>query len=110
MRRRLWLAGGCGVAVMAAALLAGCAGPQPAPIKPIGASTAPVGGTCDAQAAQWALGKGGTARVLEQARVRAGARMVRALHVGQAVTLEFDAERLNLTLDASGKVVRATCG
>lgn len=104
---RLWWVAGVLAAV--AALLAGC-GTQPPAVRPIGASTAPVGGTCDAQAAQWALGKNGTARVLEQARVRAGARMARVLHANQPVTLEFDAERLNLVVDDAGKVVRATCG
>lgn len=101
------LAGG-----LALALLAGCAqlGPSAPPAKPMGAGQAPVGGTCDAQGAQWAVGKSGTARVVEEARVRAGARMARVLYPGRPVTLEFDAERLSLELDGSGKVVAVRCG
>jgi len=109
-----WVAG----AVLVA--LAGCSSvrlpgsPEPAapaaPPPPIGASTAPVGGTCNAQAAQSAVGKSGTARVVEDARVRAGARMARVLRPGQAVTQEFYAERLNLQVDGSGKVTAVRCG
>lgn len=97
---------------VALALLAGCAQPGPsAPARqPVGAGTAPVGGTCDERGAQWAVGRSGTARVVEEARVRAGARMARVLHKGQPVTMEFDAQRLSLEMDGSGKVVAARCG
>lgn len=108
MRSRLWA-----VAALAALGLglAGCSSLAP-PKKPmpIGTSTAPVGGVCDAQAAQWAVGKSATGQVIEQARVRAGARMARVLHPGQVVTLEFDAERLNLGVNATGVVISARCG
>ncbi|ADU98775.1 I78 family peptidase inhibitor [Alicycliphilus denitrificans] len=105
-----------GVAGMAAlallALLAGCSalGPGAGPAQPIGASTAPVGGTCDAKGAQWAVGKSGTARVVEEARVRAGARMARVVRQGQPVTQVFDAQRLSLEVDGGGKVTAARCG
>ncbi len=104
------------VAALTLALLtlAGCSTfdrpAAPAQPRPIGASTAPVGGTCDGQGAQWAVGKSATAAVLEQARVRAGARMARVLHPGQMVTQEFDGQRLTLQLDAAGKVSAARCG
>ncbi|MBS0468505.1 MAG: proteinase inhibitor I78 [Proteobacteria bacterium] len=91
-------------------LLTGCAQPGPASApRPTGASTAPVGGTCNAQAAQWALGKSGTARVVEEARVRAGARMARVVYAGQPAQA-LDAERLSLEVDGSGKIVAARCG
>lgn len=104
--RRAAVAGG-----LALALLAGCTqlGPS-APARPMGASQAPVGGNCDAQGAQWAVGKSGTARVVEEARVRAGARMARVLHQGRPVMQDFDAQRLSLEVDGSGKVVAARCG
>lgn len=109
MRKISWAA----AAAAALALVSGCSsvGPAATPAPPpIGAGTAPVGGTCDAQAAQWALGRNGTAKVLEEARVRAGARMARVLHKGQPVTMEFDAQRLNLEVDGSGKITAARCG
>lgn len=101
------------VAVVGAVVAAGCSSvaPQPpAPPPPIGASTAPVGGDCDAQGAQWAVGKSATAKVLEQARVRAGARMARVLHPGQVATMEFDPQRLSLSVDGAGKVKAVSCG
>ncbi|WP_409456784.1 I78 family peptidase inhibitor [Pulveribacter sp.] len=108
------------VAGAALAVLAGCssiglpgggsgAPATPAP-APIGASTAPVGSTCDAQGAQWAVGRSSTAKVVEEARVRAGARMARVLGPGQATTMEFNGERLNLQVDGAGKVMAARCG
>ena len=105
--------------MMAALVLAGCSsftplGPTektpPAAPAPIGKSTAPVGDVCNVQAAQWAVGKTPTARVVEDARVRSGARMARVMQKGQVTTMEFDQQRLNLELDAEGKIVAARCG
>jgi hypothetical protein len=47
---------------------------------------------------------------VEAARVAAGARMARTIRPGQMVTKEYDAERLNLDVDASGRIVAARCG
>lgn len=90
-------------------LLAGCAAPSgqgnvafPSP--------GPRGGVCNAGPAQAVIGKQGTASVVEQARVLSGAAMARVLRQGQAVTLEFNAERLNLTVDAQGRIMAVRCG
>ena len=74
------------------------------------AAPAPVGGTCNAAPAQFAVGQMHTPTLLEQARVRSGARLARALPPGLAVTMEFNPERLNLTLDAAGRVTQVNCG
>lgn len=100
-----WLAG-----MAALVLAAGCSQLGGGAVRPIGASTAPVGGNCDAQGAQWALGKSGTARVVEEARVRAGARMARVVHPGKTANQAFDPQRLSLEVDGSGKVTAARCG
>ena len=89
-----------------AVLLAGCASQGPA----TGPTGAPLGGTCNAQPAQSAIGKSSTAKVVEVARVSAGALMVRILRPGQMVTKEFDPERLNLEVDAAGRIIAARCG
>lgn len=65
---------------------------------------------CDASAAQWAVGKTNTERNVSTAREKSGAYMVRVLNVGQPTTREFNAERLNLEVDATGRVVSARCG
>ncbi|WP_459948271.1 I78 family peptidase inhibitor, partial [Escherichia coli] len=73
-------------------------------------STAPVGGECNTQGAQAAVGKNATAKVVEDARVRSGARLARVLRPGQMITKEFDGQRLNLEVDASGKIIAVRCG
>ncbi|QNP48044.1 I78 family peptidase inhibitor [Diaphorobacter aerolatus] len=84
--------------------------PPPSAPEPIGKSTAPPGDICNTQAAQWAVGKTPTVKVTEDARVRSGARMARVLRPGQVVTKEFDQQRLNLEIDAGGKIIAARCG
>ena len=86
--------------------LGGCAAPT-APDTP--AASAPAG-RCDAAKAQFAVGYEPGLALQDQARERAGARIVRTLRPGQVVTLEFSGERLNLELDASGRVARVRCG
>lgn len=99
------------LAAIAAALLAGCTAPRPAAAPPtVSAGPGPAGGTCNAQPAQAVVGKPGTASVVEDARVRSGARMARVLRPNQAVTLEFNAERLNLVVDTAGTITAARCG
>jgi len=112
-----------------AALVAGCGSRAPAPHRPTpkpqqqqpqkpprpqtpadNANRGPRGGVCDAQPAQWAVGKKATEAVVEQARVRAGARMARVLHPNQPTTLELNAERLNVRVDGKGTIVGADCG
>lgn len=98
------------------ALLAGCSAPQksapakPTVARPIGALTAPPGGRCNPDHAAWATGQPASARVVEQARVRAAARWVRLIHPGEVVSSDFDAARLSLQVDAAGKVKTGTCG
>ena len=86
--------------------LTGCATQAPA----TGPSVPPLRGTCNAQPAQSAVGKNSTAKVVEAARVSAGALMARIIRPGQMVTKEFDAERLNLEVDAAGRIVAVRCG
>ncbi len=87
-------------------LLAGCAqNVPPGAVAPPAA--APV---CDGAAAQFALGQAFGPALERDARARSGATTVRWLSPGQAVTMEFNATRLSLTLDGRGRVVRAACG
>ena len=76
------------------------------------AASLPPGSTagCNAEAAQSAVGKQATAEVVEQARKDAGAQVARTLKPGQMVTMEFDASRLTIEVDAAGKVASVRCG
>ena len=91
-----------------AAALAACAQQPPqvpdAPPPPVFAP-----GECDAQAAQFIVGKPYNTPLGEEARQRARAERVRAVRPGDMITMEFDARRLTIELDAQGVVTRARC-
>lgn len=100
------------------AILAGCSGygqpaassgPAPSTTAPSPAAPAPIA-ECNAQPAQFAVGQNSTAAVMESARVRSGAHMARILRPGQMITKEFNAQRLNLEVDGSGRIVAVRCG
>ena len=99
-----------------AALLAGCAAPRgnaPAPTtqaQPQWQSPGPRGGACNAAPAQGFVGQAGTASVTEKARVASGAAMARVLRPNQPTTLEFNQERLNVVVDAAGRITAVRCG
>lgn len=65
---------------------------------------------CKAEGAQWAVGKTNTEHNVNEARQRSGAYMARVLRPGQPTTREFNAERLNLEVDATGRIIKAFCG
>jgi len=65
---------------------------------------------CDDSQAQWAIGKKVSAADVEQARKDSGAEIARTLKPDQAVTMEFNANRLNLDLDGTGLVTSIRCG
>jgi hypothetical protein len=56
------------------------------------------------------VGEPESAAVAEQARQQSGARTVRWLRPGQIVTMEYRDDRLNLELDANGKIIAIRCG
>lgn len=100
------------VSATAIALLAGCSNMN-APWSSGQASGRPAPAPkqiCNAQPAQSFVGRTNTSANLEQARQRAGAGMARVLHPGQVTTKEFNAERLNLEVDATGRILAVRCG
>lgn len=65
---------------------------------------------CDAAGAQWAVGKTNTEHNVAEARKRSGAYMARVLRPGQPTTRDLNPERLNLEVDATGRILSARCG
>ncbi len=65
---------------------------------------------CNAEAVQNVIGQSYTDALGEAARQESGSRSLRVMRPGQAVTLDYRIDRLNLELDAGGKVVSARCG
>jgi hypothetical protein len=90
-------------------LLAACAQDR-ADTPPPAAAQAPVPGTrCDANAAQQFVGQPADAVVAEAQRL-SGAQMVRRYTTGDMLTRDYRVERLNVEVDAGGKVVKIYCG
>lgn len=87
-------------------LLAGCAS---GPLGKPAATPAPLQ-RCDAAAAQWAVGKTNTSQHVDEARRRSGALMARVLRDDTPGNSGVDVERLNLKVDATGRIIAATCG
>jgi Peptidase inhibitor I78 family len=82
-----------------------------APVDTPVAEEAAVGADgCNAEPVQNLVGELYTPELGEQARLTAGARVERALHPGQIVTMEFRADRLSFTLDEKGRISRVSCG
>lgn len=65
---------------------------------------------CKAGPAQFALGESLSEELKEAARTHAEAKEVRVLRAGEATTLEFNAQRLNLHVDDDDVVTDARCG
>ncbi|RZL64254.1 MAG: peptidase inhibitor I78 [Variovorax sp.] len=102
-------------ALATAGFLAGCAGLAPAPQS---ATAAPVAAApaaapparCQAEGARFAVGQLVTPQLEAAARFRGTADSVRVIKPGQAVTMEINEGRLNLDVDARGRVTDVRCG
>lgn len=67
-------------------------------------------GMCHADKAQYAVGKTYTVELGAEVQAASGAKAMRAIRPGQAVTMDYRQDRLNLELDAQDKITRASCG
>jgi hypothetical protein len=95
--------------LLAASVVAAC-GQQPTWVHAPVASSAVAGETCDAAGAQFAVGRPLDVQLERDARARSGAKVVRVVRPGQMITLEFNAQRLNIEVDGTGRVIRVRCG
>jgi hypothetical protein len=92
-------------AALSVLALAACA--QGQSVAGAGAAAA---AACDPQAAQFAVGYTYTEALAAEARNRSGASVVRVLRPGQATTMEYSEDRINLEVDAGNRVTRVRCG
>ena len=67
-------------------------------------------GICAELPAQWAIGQPASARLLERARVDAGAKLARFIRPNQPITMDYSRVRLNLYLNANDVVEFVVCG
>jgi hypothetical protein len=83
--------------------LAACASqPQPEGIAS--------GGTCNAEPAQSYVGKPASEANVQAAFKASGAKGMRSIKPGQAVTMDYREDRVNIHQDASGNIERISCG
>jgi entry exclusion lipoprotein TrbK len=92
-------------ALLAAALLAGCAS---SPDKPASASKSD--GRCNAEAVQHLVDQRITTELAEQARAEAGAEHLRVTQPNQPVTMDYNPQRLNIDIDEDDTIIRLSCG
>jgi hypothetical protein len=88
-------------AVLAALALAGCATTAPPP---------PLTGQCHADDLGELVGRPADAALGADAMRRSGALRLRWIRPGDMVTMDYSAQRLNVHLDAQGRVDHFACG
>lgn len=96
--------------LLAASLLAGCSSTSTESAADPVTTTDTGHSRCEAQAAEFTIGKKASPELLEQARTRSGAQNARFLMPNDMVTLEYRSDRLNLNTDANKVVTRVNCG
>jgi hypothetical protein len=78
--------------------------------QPASDETVASGGTCNAEPAQSHVGKAATEANIEAAFKASGAKTMRSIKPGQAVTMDYREDRVNVYQDASGNIERISCG
>jgi hypothetical protein len=96
------------LAPIALAACAACAPVQQATETPT--ATPPTGPRCDATKVQSFVGRMGDPATVERAKAGAGAEAVRRYETGSVLTMDFRADRLNVEVDAGGRIVKLGCG
>ncbi|MFN3943991.1 MAG: I78 family peptidase inhibitor [Allosphingosinicella sp.] len=66
--------------------------------------------TCNVEAVQNLVGQQATAELGRDALQRSGSGALRWIRPGDAVTMDYRTDRLNIELDARGRVARIYCG
>lgn len=67
-------------------------------------------GVCSADKPQSAVGRLYTVELGAEVQEASGARTMRAIRPGQAVTMDYRPDRLNVELDANDRINRVYCG
>ncbi len=65
---------------------------------------------CDATHAQWAVGKAADQATVDKLVADSGSSSARVIKPGQAVTMDFREDRLNVEVDAANVVTGVRCG
>ena len=79
-----------------------------APMPP--SAPPPMDYQCVAEAASWAIGNRVTDQVVERIRVDTHSESARVIRPGEAVTLDFRHDRVNVKLNERDAIVGISCG
>jgi hypothetical protein len=90
--------------------------PAPAPVTAPARPGAPVaddgngGDRCDPAPAQWAVGQVASAEVVARVRADSHAQVVRVIHPGEMITMDYSFVRVDIRVDAGNRVLKVSCG
>jgi hypothetical protein len=96
------------LSLASAAVLGFAAACTTAPVPP--PAPAPGELRCVAEAGAWAVGKPVSDDLVAQVISDTHSKTARVIRPGQAVTMDFRGDRVNVMLDMNDKVDRVTCG
>lgn len=65
---------------------------------------------CNADPAAWAVGKVASADVIVRVRIDSHSRVVRLVRPGEMITMEVNAERVDIRVDGHNAILVVTCG
>lgn len=89
-------------------MTSGCATVPPEPVEePIFERGS---GDCEASRAQTLIGRTASSELGAEAQRLTGGVAIRWIQPGQAVTMDYRTDRINIELDARNRVIRITCG
>lgn len=66
--------------------------------------------TCDAAKASWAKGQVADETLVQRIKADTGSKGVRVIKPGQAVTMDYREDRVNIDVDDKGRVLKVRCG
>jgi hypothetical protein len=74
------------------------------------AAASPPHKECRGEPVQYAVGSPYTPALGEKLREQSGSTVVRVLHPGEVVTMEFRVDRVSITVDERNAITQVTCG
>ena len=66
--------------------------------------------TCDSSNTSWAMGQVADDALVQRIKAATGSKGVRVIKPGQAVTMDYREDRVNIDVDDKGRVTNVRCG